>query len=111
MLSVGIKELKDNPSMLTRAAEDGELSILTKRGKPIGIMLPWSDEIMVKGYKEALSFEAYKNGLLTLSQLSEIIKKDKAETLQILGKMNIAYIDHQKTDIDEELAVLDKMRG
>ena len=31
MLSVGIKELKDNPAILTRAAEDGELSILTKR--------------------------------------------------------------------------------
>jgi antitoxin (DNA-binding transcriptional repressor) of toxin-antitoxin stability system len=111
MLSVGIKELKDNPSMLTKAAQEGELSILTKRGKPIGIVLPWSDEIMIKGYKETLSFEAYKNGLLTLSQLSEIIKKEKAQTLQILGKMNIAYIDHQKTDIDEELAVLEKMRG
>ena len=111
MLSVGIKELKDNPSVLTKAAENGELSILTKRGKPIGIVLPWSDEIMIKGYKEALSFEAYKNGLLTLSQLSEIIKKEKAQTLEILGKMNISYIDHQKEEIDEELAVLDEMRG
>lgn len=111
MLSVGIKELKDNPAILTRAAEDGELSILTKRGKPIGIMLPWSDEIMIKGYKEALSFEAYKDGLLTLSQLSQVIKMSKPQTLEILGKMNIAYIDHRKEEIDEELAVLDKIRG
>lgn len=111
MLSVGIKELKDNPAVLTRAAEEGELSILTKRGRPIGIMLPWSDEIMIKGYKEALSFEAYKDGLLTLSQLSQIIGKSKPQTLEILGKMNIAYIDHQKEEIDEELAVLENMRG
>ncbi len=111
MLSVGIKELKDNPSILTKAAEDGELSIVTKRGKPIGIMLPWSDEIMARGYKEALSFEAYKSGFLTLSQLADAIKVTKADALEMLGLMNIAYIDHSSDEINEELAVLGQIRG
>lgn len=111
MLSVGIKELKDNPSMLTKAAEDGDMSILTKRGRPIGIMLPWSDEIIVKGYKEALSIEAFKSGLLTLSQLAEAIHITKAEALELIGKMNIPFIEHSTDEIQEELAVLNALHG
>ena len=107
MTAIGIKELKDNPSVLTRTLESHNLSLLTKRGTPIGIALPWDDAIFENGYKQTLIVEAYRAGQISLSQLARSLKISTEMALEMMGRLGICMIDG---DIDDEIAMVSALR-
>ncbi|MGE4294171.1 MAG: UPF0175 family protein [Campylobacterales bacterium] len=111
MLTVGIKELKDNPAILTRSLEAHDISLLTKRGSPIGLALPWDDAIFANGYKETLAVNAYKAGLLTLSQLARTLGKSLEETLDLTAQLGILLIDHDAAETDREIEAARTIAG
>ncbi len=100
---VGIKELKDNPSSLTKALEQNESSLVTKHGKPIGIALSWNDDILIHGYKQTISIEAFKSGMITLAQLAQNLEITKERAFELIGKLGIEYIDYEKESLENEL--------
>jgi len=100
MTAIGIKELKDNPSILTRTLEGHDLSLLTKRGSPIGIALPWDDAIFENGYKQTLLIEAYREGQISLSQLARSLKITTEEALEMTGRLGICMVEG---DVDDEI--------
>jgi len=102
MTAIGIKELKDNPSVLTRTLESHDLSLLTKRGAPIGIALPWDDAIFENGYKKTLLIEAYREGNISLSQLARSMNIGTQEALEMTGLLGICMIDG---NIDDEISM------
>jgi hypothetical protein len=111
MYSVGIKELKENPAALGRNLERREIALITKRGRPIGIVLPWDDRILEMGYRQTLALEAYADGMLTLGQLAEVLGRKRAETLELLGQLGVATIERSDADLDEELSALRSSSG
>lgn len=98
MQSIGIKELQINPAKLTNCLEAHEYSLITKRSKPIGIALAFDDEILTLGLQKALLFDAYRNSLLSLGQLSQSLKISKKETLLTLSLMGIDVIEYDFKD-------------
>jgi predicted HTH domain antitoxin len=111
MYSIGIKELKENPSALGRELERREIALITKRGRPIGIALPWDDRILEAGYRQTLAIEAYSEGMLTLAQLADVLARSRAETLELLGRLGIATIERSDAELDEELTALRSHAG
>lgn len=102
MTTIGIKELKDNPAILTRTLEDHDVSLLTKRGHPIGIALPWDDAIFENGYKQTVLIEAYREGSISLSQLARSMKISTEEALEMTGLLGIFMIDG---DVEDEISM------
>lgn len=103
MISLGIKELKDNPSALTKALEHNEPSLFTKHGKPIGIALSWSDEIIKNGYRQSIAIDAFKAGSITLSQLAVMLETTKERAFELLGKLGVCYVDYDEHSLEKEL--------
>jgi predicted HTH domain antitoxin len=93
MTVIGIKELKENPAILTRTLEENNVSLLTKCGHPIGIALPWDNAIFGNGYKKTLLIEAYREGHISLSQLARSMKISTEEVLEMTGLLGICMID------------------
>ena len=53
MLTIGIKELKNNPSILTKGVEDrDEYLFISKRGKPIAVAMSLNNEVFDHGFKK-----------------------------------------------------------
>ncbi|HFS85275.1 MAG TPA: type II toxin-antitoxin system Phd/YefM family antitoxin [Epsilonproteobacteria bacterium] len=100
MQTIGIKDLQINPAKLTKALEAHEFTMITKRSKPIGIALAFDETIVTEGLQHALLLEAYKQGTLSLGQLSTTLKLDKKETLKMLSISGIDVIDY---DFQDEL--------
>ncbi len=78
----------------------------TCKGKPIGIALPFSDELMQSGLKAWLAMRAFEKGDLSLGQLADSLGKTKADTLQVLAQFKIPLADY---DLQEDLATVEKL--
>ncbi|MEN8147577.1 MAG: UPF0175 family protein [Campylobacterota bacterium] len=98
MQTIGIKDLQTNPAILTKSLESHEYSMITKRSKPIGIAVAFDDEVLTHGLQKALLIDAYKNGLISLGQLTKSLNISKKETMQMLSLMGIDVVDYSFKD-------------
>ncbi|MDZ7752346.1 MAG: UPF0175 family protein [Gammaproteobacteria bacterium] len=103
MRAVGIKELRTNPSLLSKALEDREYLLITKRGKPIGIASAFEDGVLDLGLKKWLAIRSFEAGDLSLGQVAQVFDKSKEETMRLLACLGIAIADY---DLDQDLETL-----
>jgi len=107
MLTIGIKELKDNPAILTKGVEDkDEYVFISKRGKPIAVAMSLDNEVLEHGFKKWILIKAYKKGDLSLGQLSKALGKSYADTMQMLGALGVAVIEY---DLDDDIPTIEKL--
>jgi len=107
MLSIGIKEIKNNPSVITKGVEDKDNYLfISKRGKPIAVAMSLDNEIFDYGFKKWILIKAYKKGDLSLGQLAKALDLSYIDTMQMLGTLGIAVIDY---DLDDDLEAIKKI--
>jgi len=104
MQTIRIKDLQINPAILTKTLENKEYAIITKRSNPIGIAVSFDEQILSKGLKNALLIDGYKNGNISLGQLSQEMGISKQKVMKLLSMMGIEVIEY---DFNEELNNLD----
>lgn len=104
MKAIGIKALQTNPALLTRSLEQEPYTLITKHGQPIGIAAAFDDGALDKGFRHYLLLQAFRNGDLSLGELSRSLGKTKAETMQFLGELCIPVADYPLT---EDIATLE----
>jgi hypothetical protein len=101
---VGIKELQADIGKLNHCFEHDECTLITRKGKPIGFALSFSDDALVQnGLKSWLAIKAFEKGDLSLGQLAKILGKTKVDTLKMLGQFNIPVADY---DLQEDFCYL-----
>ena len=98
MKTIGIKDLQINPAILTRSLEADEYTMITKRSKPIGLALSFSDSIITNGLKTSLMIDAYKQGLLSLGQMAKALEIPKEKAMKLLSSMGIDVIAYDFND-------------
>lgn len=106
MQMAGIKEIKTNPGLISKAVENNEYLLISKRGKPIAIATALDDEVFDLGLKKWILIQAFKNGSLSLGQLSRSLDKTYTETTELLNVLNIPLLDY---DLEDEMDVVDSL--
>jgi len=104
MHSVAIRDLKNNPSSMTKYLDEGSSVFVTKHGKPIGITLPLNDDLFSIGIKKSVGVELYKMGLISLGKMAEILEMSKQEAMSLLNTQHIAWIDDSVEEVESEVA-------
>ena len=106
MLTIGIKEIKNNPSIITKGVEDRDNYLfISKRGKPIAVAMSLDNEVFEHGFKKWVLIKAYKKGDLSLGQLSKALELSYLDTMKMLGVLGIAVIDY---DLADEIETIEK---
>jgi predicted HTH domain antitoxin len=99
MLTIGIKEIKNNPSIITKGVEDKDNYLfISKRGKPIAVAMSLDNNVFEHGFKKWVLIKAYAKGDLSLGQLSKALKLSYVDTMKMLGALGIAVIDYELAD-------------
>ena len=107
MVTIGLKELKNNPSILAKGVEDkDEYLFISKRGKPIALAMGLDNEVFNHGFKKWILIKAYEKGDLSLGQLSKSLNKSYLDTMQMLSVLGIAVLDY---DLDSDMATMEKL--
>ena len=109
MKSVAIRDLKNNPSSMTKYLENNESVFITKHNKPIGVTIPLNDDALSIGVKRLLVLEQYKNGTISLGKLAELLAISKEEAMSLLNSLNIDFLDLSEDDLKDELEVARKI--
>ncbi len=104
MHSVAIRDLKNNPSSMTKYLDEGSSVFVTKHGKPIGITLPLNDDIFSIGVKKSVAVELYKMGNISLGKMAEILEINKAQAMHLLNTQNISWIEDDIDQIKSEVS-------
>ncbi len=94
MQSIGIKEIKANPAVISKAIEDHQYLLISKRGKPIAIATALDDKVFDLGLKKWILIKAFENGSLSLGQLSRALDQSYTKTVNLLDLLNIPTLDY-----------------
>lgn len=108
MKIVGIRDLQTNPSKLTKAIENKQCALITKRDNPIGVVVSLNDDILKNGLKTALLIENYKSGNMSLGQLASSLDISKQKAMKLVSMMGIDCIDY---DFEDDLKTVSKFDG
>ncbi len=103
---ITIKDLQKNPAKLTKSIESKNLSLITKRSVPIGVVVPFDSDLILNDLKLNIIVKAYENGELSIGQIAKFLNKSKKETLKFLSNLGISVIDY---DFNEDLENLSKL--
>jgi len=107
MLTVGIKEIKNNPSIITKGVEDSdEYLFISKRGTPIAVAMSLDNKVFDHGFKKWILIKAYKKGDLSLGQLSKALGQSYQDTMEMLGILGIDVIDY---DLKDDMLTIEKL--
>jgi len=108
MQTVAIRDLKNNPSNMTKYLENNESVFITKHSRPIGITLPLNDDTLSVGIKNLVALEQYKNGLISLGKMAEFLEISKQEAMSLVNRLGIDWLDYDKNELDSQLNVAKK---
>ncbi len=108
MQTMAIRDLKNNPSDLTKYLENDELVFVTKHGKPIGITMPLNENTLSIGIKKAVALELYKSGAISMGKMAEILQISKSEAMKLLNDLKIDWIEYTQKELDDEAKIVEK---
>jgi len=109
MQSVAIRDLKNNPSNMTKYLENDESVFITKHNRPIGITIPLGDDTLSVGVKKLLVLEQYKEGLISLGKVAELLSISKDEAMSLVNRLGIEWLDITKDELEEQVEVAKKI--
>ena len=108
MQTVAIRDLKNNPSNMTKYLENNESVFITKHSRPIGITLPLNDDTLSIGIKNLVAIEQYKNGLISLGKMAEFLEISKQEAMSLVNRLGIDWLDYDENELNAQLNVAKK---
>ena len=103
MKSVTLRDIKNNPAIMTNYLAKGESVFVTKHGKPVGITLPIDDSIVNQSLKEILFFDLYKKGEISFGKLAQFLGVRKDKLRRMFASLDMPVIDYNAKEVLEEL--------
>ncbi len=105
MRTVAIRDLKNNPSNMTKYLANNESVFITKHSKPIGITIPLNDDTLSIGIKNLVAIEQYKKGAISLGKMAEFLEISKQEAMSLVNRLGIDWLDYDQKEIDNQISV------
>jgi Uncharacterised protein family (UPF0175) len=84
-----IRDLGDRSGELTREAELGNLSVVTKHRKPLLVTIPFTDEVMQHGARFGLALQLFKQNSVSLGKAAQIAQIPYADFLFRAGRLGV----------------------
>lgn len=100
-----VRDLRIRSSDLVKDAEAGRLSVITKRGKPSVLTLPFDRRLMDLGIDKDLALFLFEKKLITMAKAAKIANVTLDAFMDILAQTTIAAVDYPADEMDAEMKV------
>jgi prevent-host-death family protein len=105
METFAVRDLREHTGELVRNAEGGQLSVVSKHGKPLFVAVPFTEALLAAGVSVALADKLVLSGALSVASGAKLAGMPYARYLQHLGAMGYSLLD-ETTPLADELALL-----
>ncbi|MFP4259567.1 MAG: type II toxin-antitoxin system prevent-host-death family antitoxin [Opitutales bacterium] len=100
-----VRDLRNHSSRLMKDAEEGRLSIITKRGKPTVLAIPFAEQSLRLGVNKDLALQLFENGSITLTKAARIADLPVAAFMDLLARFDIPAVDYPVSEFEDEVAL------
>ena len=98
-----VRDLRERTGELIRDAESGELSVITKHGRPVFVALPFDETLIKSGVMRSLAIKLYRDNVVSLAKSAKLAGCSIEEFIQELAKQKIPVVQYSADDLDNEL--------
>lgn len=98
-----VRDLREHTGQLIHDAEAGKLSLITKHGRPVFLAVPFSEEILELGLRQALAVKLYQENTLSLEKASKLAGIALEVFIEQLGGLGIPIVDYSPSELKREL--------
>jgi predicted HTH domain antitoxin len=107
MQTFSIRELRERSGDLSREAEEGRLSLVTRHGQPLFVSVPFTEDVLQAGVHTALAISLFRTGDLTPGRAAKLARMTLPEFLEFASERGIDVVDYDPTELEQELAEFD----
>lgn len=90
---------------LAKVAREGKLSILTKRGKPEAVTLPFGKRLLELGVDKDIAVHLFERKIVTLAKAAKIAGLPLDEFIELIGQVGLVAVDYPPAELDAEMKV------
>ncbi len=102
-----VRDLRERTGELIRDAESGELSVITKHGRPVFVAVPFDETLIKSGLLLSLAIKLYKDDVVSLSKAAKLASYSIEAFTKELAKQNIPAIQYSVDELENELKTFD----
>jgi predicted HTH domain antitoxin len=99
------EELRERADKLVEDAEKGEISVVTKQGKPLFLAVPVTEPLK-ETERLALAIQLYQDEVLSLPKAARLANMPLPAFIDELGAQGIPVVRYSLEDLKQELADL-----
>ena len=101
-----IRDLRERTGELIRDAEAGELSVVTKHGKPVFVALPFDETLVKSGVILSLAIKLYRDEVISLERAAKLAGMGVSSFTEELSRHGMPVVRHSPDELDDELQAL-----
>jgi len=106
MSSYSSRKLRENPAAMLRELEAGGSPVITLRGQPIGVVVPF-ESVLEGGARLGLAARLLKSGVISLGTAAKIAERSVEETIELVAKLGLTDVFSDVERLEEDLANFD----
>jgi prevent-host-death family protein len=100
-----VRDLREKTGQLIRDAERGRMSLVTKRGRPTFVAVPFDQRLLDLGVQRALAVKLFEEGGITLSQAAKVAGLCLEDFLDVLKVAGVPAVDYPAEELDDEMRI------
>ena len=100
-----VRDLRVNSGTLVRAAEAGQVSIITKRGKPAVLALPFGSRLLEVGLDKDLALSLFERRLITMTKAAKLAGVTQDAFMDLIAESGLVAVDYPAEELADELRV------
>ena len=99
-----VRDLRQRSGKLLRDMENGRLALITERGRPAILAVPFDERLLEVGLHRTLALGLFEKRYLTLVQAARLAGLSAEEFVVLMGETGIPVADYPTEELDEEIA-------
>lgn len=100
-----VRDLRLSSSELVREAEAGQVSIITKRGKPAVLALPFGSRLLEMGVDKDLALALFERRLITMAKAAKLAGVTQDVFMDLVAEGGLVAVDYPVEELADELRV------
>ena len=97
------RDLRQRSGELLSDAARGQLSLITKNGRPAIVAVPFDQRLLDSGVHRALALNLFEGGQLSLAKAAKVAGLSQEDFMELLHETGIPAVDYPTEELAGEL--------
>lgn len=100
-----VRDLRLRSSDLVREAEAGQVSVITKRGRPAVVAVPFGTRLVDRGLDKDLALALFEQGLITMAKAAKLAGVTQDVFMDLMAEAGSVAVDYPAEELTDELSI------